>query len=124
MRSIGVLNAMRKKKRAPGVRVTACAAAVLLALAVTVSVMVFPGPAAAAGTTTMGTQGGGAVIARDPETGDRVMRTPEPQPQQEYQGPQTIIVSPEVYPGGRPSDGNRPPGGERPPRPAKPRPRN
>ncbi len=84
-----------------------------------------PPPAAAGdGEVTLGTQSGQAAITTDPATGDRVMRTPEPRPQQEYQGPQTIIVAPEVYPGGRPGAGQRPP--QRPPQhrpPNRPQPR-
>lgn len=59
-----------------------------------------PGSAAEGQDVTLSTRQGESVIAKDPATGDRVMRTPDPKPQEEYQGPQTIIVAPEVYPGG------------------------
>lgn len=47
-----------------------------------------------------------SVISRDPATGDRVMQTPAPRPQQEYEVPRTVIVAPEVYTGGS-EDGQR-----------------
>ena len=64
-------------------------------------------------------------IERDPDTGNRVMRTPGLRPQQEPQGPQTIIVAPQVYPDGVPGrhPGPRPPHpGAKPPHPAVPLP--
>lgn len=58
----------------------------------------------------------GARIGKDPVTGARVMRTPEPGERESRQGPQTIIVVPEIRPD---HPGNRPP--SEPPRtPRKP----
>lgn len=121
---------MRKKKHAETAEITAFVAAPLLAhfpaaipaVIMFVSLLVsfalcFPAAAEAREDKQFGTRNSGSeVITTDPATGDRVVRTPEPEPQQEYQGPQTIIVSPEVYPGGRP-------GGDRPRPPQRPQPR-
>ena len=64
----------------------------------------FPKGAVAAeggGAVVFGTQNENkAVFGVDPATGMRVMRTPEPASQSEYQGPQTIVVVPEVRQGG------------------------
>lgn len=130
MRSIGVLQGMRKKKHTETTRTAAFAAASLLAhfrtpiqaatLLASLLVMLtlcFPAISGAQEDKHMGTRNSGSgVITRDPATGDRVIQTPDPVPQQDYQGPQTIIVSPEVYPGGRP-------GGDRPRPPQRPQPR-
>lgn len=126
MRSIGVLQGMRKKKHGETARgagftaaslqagfpVAVSAAALFVCLA-----LAFPATAEAQEDKQMGTRNSGSeVFTKDPVTGDRVIQTPDPAPQQEYQGPQTIIVSPEVYPGGRP-------GGDRPRPPQRPQPR-
>lgn len=58
----------------------------------------------------------GARIGNDPVTGARVMSTPEPGERENYQGPQTIIVVPEIRPD---HPGNRPPS-EPPHAPRKP----
>ena len=111
---------VRKKKRVIG---AAFAGSLLLpcffAMAI-VFCFFSSGEAAEGGSVTMQTpsaSGSGAVIGTDPQTGTRVMQTPEPKEQETYQGPQTVIVTPEVYP-------DRP-GGNRPPhhRPPKPQPR-
>lgn len=117
MSSIDVLYGMCKGKRIVGslwlpVRKALLLNAALLCWAV-------PGWAASAepdGEARLGTRSGEAVITRDPESGSRIMRTPDPQPQPEYQGPQTIIVAPEVYPNRRPGAGPRPRHAERPSR--------
>lgn len=101
MRSIGVLDFVCKKKRVFLI--------VLMALPcfLAASVIFFSPVAVAAegGNRVMQTpSSSGAVIGKDPETGTRVMQTPEPKKQESYQGPQTVIVAPEVYPG---TPGNR-----------------
>lgn len=98
MRSIGVLRCGGKKKRGAGrgapFRILACLAFILVLLCA------FPAPGGAAqeGSRTLGTQGSGAIIGTDPDTGAKVMKTPEPEPEEEYQGPQSVIVVPEIYP--------------------------
>ena len=122
MRSIGVLNGMRKKKpchdgrfRPVGGRFAFGRVLLLALLCCAISGFAAAGPCSAQSggkDETLSTRRGENVITRDPATGDRVMQTPDPKPQDEYQGPQTIIVAPEVYPGGP-----QRPGGSRPPRP-------
>lgn len=120
MQIIGVLQSMRKKKHAETAGSAAFGAAPLLAGLMAVLpvaalfaslALAFPSTAQAREDKQLGTRNGGnEAITRDQATGDRVMQTPDPAPQPEYQGPQTIIVSPEVYPGGRPGrDGSRQP---------------
>ena len=100
MRIIGVLDSGCKGKHASGgmkAFFTFCC------LVFAFGVIAFQPPAATAaqkGNTTMATPGGdgGAVIGTDPATGSRVMKTPDPKPQEESQGPQTVIIAPEVYP--------------------------
>ena len=121
MRSIGVLKAIGKKKRMgcdflPPHGPFAAMAGIFAVSAV----LCFALPESALGAdTTISTRNNESVIERDPASGDRVMRTPDPKPQEDYQGPQTIIVAPEVYPGGYPG-GHRP---NRPDRPNRPQPR-
>lgn len=126
MRSIGFLHFMRKKKHAarfvflrhfPLFLRMMTLAVVLMGLFTTAYEASARGCEETMGTTS------GAVIATDPETGTRVMRTPEPRAQQEYQGPQTIIVAPEVYPG-RPGHRPSPLPPPRPFPPPRPQPRN
>ncbi|CAK7038209.1 MAG: hypothetical protein DELT_00662 [Desulfovibrio sp.] len=106
MRSIGVLDCVRKKKRRAGGMLPGCATLAFLTLSA--ALLFIPvAHAANGGSVVMQTPSGGATIGKDAETGTRVMQTPEPKEQESYQGPQTIIVSPEVYPGG---GGNRQPG--------------
>lgn len=120
MRILNVLHGMRKEKRVPGQALrcgysplTRIGFAFLLAL---LSLPLANGDLlAASGDRTMGTRSGQAEITRDPATGDRVMATPDPKPEDQYQGPQTIIVAPEVYPN---QSGGRPP---RPPQRPQPR---
>ena len=121
MRSIGILQGIRKEKHAERDGTPAFVAASLAAVfqaAAPVAVLLasltlcLPGIAEAREDKQLGTRNKDSeIITRDPATGDRIMRTPEPVPQPEYQGPQTIIVSPEVYPGGRQGGDNyyRPP---------------
>lgn len=45
---------------------------------------------------TTGTRNGKALIESDPETGDRILRTPEKAKQTEPGAPQTVIVTPEI----------------------------
>ena len=63
---------------------------------------VFPVVADAAGDVILTTEGSGSVIERDSAHGTHVMKTPEPAPQQEFQGPQTVIVAPAVRYGNQP----------------------
>lgn len=108
MRSIGVLDFVRKKKRVFR-RVRLASPCLLAALVMSFSPFAV---AAESGNVVMQTpSSSGAVIGKDPETGTRVMRTPEPKEQESYQGPQTVIVAPEVYPdisGNRPSNNRSP----------------
>ncbi|MCC8193546.1 MAG: hypothetical protein LIP28_02735 [Deltaproteobacteria bacterium] len=69
---------------------------------------------------TLSTRNNESVITRDPATGDTVMKTPDAKPEQGYDGPQTIIVSPEVYPGGRPGPGGSGGHHQKPRHPQKP----
>ncbi len=118
MKSIGVLPALRKGKHkgpdGPSARAAVGSGLCVFALAVLCSV-IFPAAALAAGGIEMGA-GREATIGTDPATGDRVMGTPPPVPQQQDQGPQTVIVAPEV-------DLRRPGYGPTPPRPYPPGPR-
>ena len=111
MRSIGVLGGIGKKKR------MGCCFHLLYANAFaslrifTVSAifcLFLPGIAVGADAT-LSTRNNESTIGREPASGNRVMSTPAPRPQEGVQGPQTIIVSPEIrmdgYPG---SEGNRP----------------
>jgi hypothetical protein len=103
MRSLGVLDFVRKKKRA--------IPAGLFVLGFIFGAP-FSGETAKEENVVMQTPSSfGAAIGKDPDTGTRVMQMPEPEEQETYQGPQTVIVAPEVYPDG--------PGH----RPSKPRPR-
>ena len=76
-----------------------------------------PSSVLAADNVSLSTGNNSSIIERDPATGNRVMRTPEPAPPQEYQGPQTILVSPNVYPGSAPDPDGSPPPEVRPPHP-------
>ena len=119
MRSIGVLHGMRKGKHATREgafpRKVLLPAALLLALT---ALFCLPSNVLAAGDVSITTRNDESTISRDPATGDRVMKTPDAKPQPEYQGPQTVIVAPEVYPDRRPGSGaNRPPSGSHRPRP-------
>ena len=103
MESIVFLPRVCKRKR-HGER--ACVPAlfgVALVAALGLGMMFFAAPqclaAENAGSTVIGTQGNRASIGTDSATGMKVIQTPPPAPQQENQGPQTIIVAPEVYPG-------------------------
>lgn len=103
MRSIGVLDFVRKKKRVVCI-VRLAMPCFLAALVISFSSFAV---AAEGGNVVMQTpSSSGAVIGKNPETGARVMRTPEPKEQESYQGPQTVIVAPEVYPA---LSGNQPP---------------
>lgn len=64
--------------------------------------------ALAAGDVTLSTRNSESGIVRDPATGNREITTPQARPQPEYQGPQTVIVAPEVYPGPGAHPGKRP----------------
>lgn len=111
MRIITVLDFRCKKKHAFGVMKILsafCCPVFVFAL-----IALFPRPAAAAreGNVIMTTPGGkesGAVIGTDSATGSRVMKTPDPKPKEESQGPRTIIVAPEVYPDRQGSRPGRP----------------
>ncbi len=122
MRIIGFLKAICKKKRMDcdfhppcakiraGIRILALAA-----------VFCLPMPGLALGADqALSTRDNESTISRDPASGDRVMRTPDPKPQEDYQGPQTIIISPEVYPDRREGGGH---GDHRPKPPHRPQPR-
>lgn len=110
MRSIGVLVFVRKKKRAWSGKWGVLAAALLFFVLSAVAAQP-SADAAEAGkdAVLLQTPSSGAVIATDPETGTRVMQTPKPKKQESYQGPQTVIVTPEVHMdaprGKRPSSG-------------------
>lgn len=115
MRSIGVLRAMCKKKHTA--RAFPAVPKGLSFLVFLLLVSAVPGASLTAWARedkSITTRGNESVISRDSATGDRVMQTPDPKPQQEYEGPQTIIVTPEVYTGGLE-------GGQRPSRPDRPR---
>lgn len=115
MNSLGVLSGIRKGKSWPDGRFRHNGRRLALGCALLSALFccAVPGAAAAEGKdATLSTRQGESVIAKDPATGDRVMRTPDPKPQEEYQGPQTILVAPEVYPGG--SYGSRGSRAERP----------
>ncbi|SBW09244.1 exported hypothetical protein [uncultured delta proteobacterium] len=108
MRSIGVLRGMRKEKhvaaRSAFLRKNIPPLAVFFLAA---GLLCLPS-IAFAGDATMSTRNNESGITRDPATGDRGMQTPEAKPQPEYQGPQTVIVAPEIYPDGRSGHGVRP----------------
>lgn len=109
MRIIEVLRGMCKEKHA--VRGGALSRKNIPALAVfflAASLLCLPAVAFAGGNVTMSTRDNESGITRDPATGDREMKTPEAKPQPEYQGPQTVIVAPEVYPDARSGHGVRP----------------
>lgn len=102
MSSIWILCGMRKEKRAHG---RSCLDAGFadkrfFAFFLAAALLCAPsfGFAAQRGDSVMGTPPSGAFIGKDPETGTHIMKTPDPKPQEEYQGPKTIIVAPEVYP--------------------------
>ncbi len=118
MLSIGVLPpAGKEKQRNTGVRTRrAVARSAIGGIAFAVAVIFFAAPAMAAGGIELGT-GREARIGTDPATDDRIMATPPPAaPQPQDQGPQTVIVSPEI-------DLRRPGYGPTPPRPYPPGPR-
>lgn len=109
---------MRKEKRMGGVSLPVRLYSIFHIVLPVLALLVFlaaPRYAPAAensvnmGTSTATGESTGIVIGKDPATGTRVMRTPEPKPQPEYQGPQTVIVAPEVYPGRPGSPQGRPP---------------
>ena len=87
MKSIGVLTPVRKNRRTLSV--------MYLALCLFLFVLAVPGPVLAAIDVEIGT-GRQATIGTDPATGDRVISTPPPVPQEQNQGPQTIIVAPQM----------------------------
>ncbi len=119
MKSIDVLPALRKEKdmglQGRAKPATLCTVLPRLMLAALFALAVVGTAPAAGGDIEMGTGRMGS-IGTDPDSGDRLMTTPSPVPQQQDQGPQTIIVSPEI-------DLQRPGYGPTPPRPYPPGPR-
>ena len=79
--------------------------------------ILLPSASLATGDRSLSTGNDVGTIEHDSATGNRVMKTLGPRPQQEPQGSQIIIVAPQIYPGGSsgvapggpPGSGHRPP---------------
>lgn len=94
---------MRKEKHTKdGTPLSRKALLSIVGLSLAVGLFAAPFALAAEGQVRISTRGAGSGITRDPVTGAREMKTPDAKPVQEQQGPQTIIVAPQVYPDGRP----------------------
>ena len=107
MRSIGVLYFMRKKKRTARVSLPvqfSVSFRIVASLFVALFFLAAAGNAIAEkksvhmGTFAVTEEPSGDAITKDPATGTRLMRTTKPEPVPPLQGPQTIIVAPEVFP--------------------------
>lgn len=118
MKIIGVLQAMRKEKRAQA-QVLAPRNSLLGFLGVVLAVAFLASffvhnAVAQPEDRRMGTRSGQSEISRDPATGDRTIATPDPKPQDRDQGPRTVIVTPEVFPDRQPVRPSGPSHGVRP----------